>query len=71
MIAEKPKLVVGDIAIVYIRQLKSNDIPNIRSVEVKSVGLTNAVWTFNHGTEDWFTYSQVEYVLRKGKWKNA
>jgi hypothetical protein len=74
VINKKPELVVGDMVIVYIRPKyppTKSEVPVVRSVVVKSVGLTNSVWTYNFDTEDSFRYSEVEYVLRKGKWKSA
>ena len=74
MIAEKPKLVVGDVVIVYIRRVgpPTGDTPIvIKSKTVTSVGIMSDTWVFNHDTEEMFTYSEVEYILRKGKWRRA
>jgi len=75
MITEKPKLVIGDIVIVYISRIglpQEDEIhnPRIMSKTVTSIGFASSMWVFNYDTEP-FCYDNVDYILRKGKWKHA
>ncbi len=74
MIAQAPALQVGDVVIAYVRQAgppRTGERPDVRSITVKTIGLTGMVWTYNWGTDDEFRYNDVEYVLRNGRWKRA
>lgn len=61
-----PELVIGDVVIVYVRR---KDKFNVTSIVVNSVARNASVWEYNYDTPDAFHYSDVEYILRRGKWK--
>jgi hypothetical protein len=76
MIAEKPKFVVGDTVIVYIRRPSPRTAeeltrPSVKTVTIESIGLTGSVWTYNYDTDEPFTAWEVEYVLQWGRWKSV